>query len=402
VLEQAKAESFADLGWAEVFHDAELSAVLATAVESNLDLKLASAKVEEVRGQLRVTRSALGPELRVAGGTQPNPASREDSTYSLGLDMRWEIDFFGRLRRGSEAARARLLATEEAARGVMTSLVANVATTWFRLRELDEEVAIIERTIASQQSSLDLVLTRKKNGIASGAEEQQARAQLAATRTQLPITEVRRAQAQHLLAFLLGDAPQPAVRSVSRRPDLRQLEHELHAATANIGVAEATRFPYLSIGLTSFVGILSPELDRLVNNRSPAADVLSIGPFVDAPLFQSGRGVGNVEVAEAQLRQAEIAYRRGVLQAYRETADALVFTDKVRDFIRENEVRVDAAARLLSLQRKRYEAGVNDYLEVLDAERQLFAAEIDLARARLNQREAYVELYRALGGGWQP
>jgi len=421
VLAPQEAASFADASWAETFNDEELRPVLESAIRGNLDLQLAAARVEEVSGQLRVTRSALGPQLGVTGSTQPNPASREDSTYSLGLGMRWEIDFFGRLRRGTEAARARLLATEEAARSLMTTVVADTAITWFRLRELDEEVAIIERTIASQQASLDLVVLRKRNGVASGAEVQQARAQLATTRTQLPITEQRRAQTENLLRFLLGDAPGAISRSASisrfavpagipvglpadllaRRPDIRQLEAQLHAATANIGVAEATRFPYLSIGLTSFVGILSPELDRIFNNRSPAADVLSIGPFVDAPLFQSGRGTGNVEVAKAQLKQADLAYRQGVLQAYRETADALISTDKVRPLIQENEVRVAAAGSLLALQRKRYEAGVNDYLEVLDAERQLFAAEIDLARARLNQREAYVALYRALGGGWQ-
>ena len=421
VLAPQEAASFADAEWANTFNDAELRTVLETAIRQNLDLKLAAARVEETRGQLMIARSALGPQLGVTGSTSPNPASREDSSYSIGIGMRWELDFFGRLRRGSEAARARLLATEEAARSLMASVVAETATTWFRLRELDEEVAIIERTIASQQASLELVQSRKRNGVASGAEVLQAQAQLAGTRTQLPFTEQRRVQTENLLRFLLGEAPGEISRSTSisrfavpenipvglpadlltRRPDIRQLEAQLHAATANIGVAEATRFPYLSIGLTSFVGILSPELDRLVNNRSPAADVLSIGPFVDAPLFQSGRGTGNVDVAKAQLQQADLSYRRGVLAAYRETADALVAADKVRALIRENEVRVDAAARLLVLQRKRYEGGVNDYLEVLDAERQLFTAEIELARARLSQREAYVSLYRALGGGWQ-
>jgi multidrug efflux system outer membrane protein len=167
-----------------------------------------------------------------------------------------------------------------------------------------------------------------------------------------------------------------------------------------VGVAQASRFPYLTLGLTSFFGIVSPELGRLLDGDDPAADLFAVGPFVDLPIFQSGRGTGNVEVAKAQLRQAELAYRRGVLQAYRETADALVVTDKVRSFIAENETRTEAARKVLDLQSKRYRAGVVSYLEVLDAERQFFAAEVDLARARLNQLEAYVELYRALGGGW--
>lgn len=420
VLTPQEAASFADVSWADTFNDPELKPILETALTNNLDLQMALARVEEYRGYSHVARSYLGPELRGVGSTSPNAASKEDSGYSLGLSLKWEIDLFGRLRRSNEAARAQLLATEGAARGVTTSLVANVATTWFRLRELDEEVAIIEHTIESQQSSLSLVQSQKRNGVASAAEEQQALAQLAATRSQLPLAEQRRVQTENLLRFLLGDAPASVQRQESpsafpvpaeipvglpaqllaRRPDLRQLESQLHAATANIGVAQASRFPYLSLGLTSFFGIVSPELGHLLDGNDPATSLFSIGPFVDMPIFQSGRGTGNVEVARAQLRQSELAYRRGVLQAYRETADALIVTDKVRSFIHENQIRTDASRKVLELQHKRYRAGVVSYLEVLDAERQLFAAEIDLARAKLSQLEGYVELYRALGGGW--
>ena len=173
---------------------------------------------------------------------------------------------------------------------------------------------------------------------------------------------------------------------LARRPDLRQLENELHAATANVGVAEATRFPYLSIGLTSFFGVISPDLGKLLNGNDPAQDLFSIGPFVNMPIYQSGYGTGNVEVARAQLKQSELAYRKGVLQAYRETADALVVTDKTRDVIAETVIRRDAARRLLDLQKKRYNAGVVSYLEVLDAERQLFASEIDLSQTQLSPR----------------
>jgi multidrug efflux system outer membrane protein len=302
----------------------------------------------------------------------------------------------------------------------MNALVADVASTWFLLRELDEEVDIVERQIELQEESLALVRSLKRNGVASGTEEQQAISQLAATRAQLPNAEQRRIQSENLLRFLMGYAPdavpRPATRVafpvpaaipvglpaqlLARRPDLRQLENQLHAATASVGVAQASRFPYLSIGLTSFFGLLSPELGRLLDGDDPATELFSIGPFVDLPIYQSGRGTGNVEVAKAQLRQAELAYRRGVLQAYRETADALVVTDKVREFIAQSEVRTNSARQVLRLQHKRYRAGVVSYLEVLDAERQLFASEIELARARLTQLEAYVELYRALGGGW--
>jgi len=422
VLTPQEAASFADLPWTSTFNDAELRTVIETALKNNLDLQIALARVEEASGYARVARSYFGPEIRGVGSTSPNSFSKEDSSYSLGLSLNWELDLFGRLRRSNEAARAQLLATEDAARGVTNALVANVASTWFQLRELDEEVAIIERTIHSQEASLALVRSQKRNGVASATEEQQALSQLAATRSQLPLTEQRRVQTENLLRFLLGGEPAPVERLqtpaafpvpdlipvglpaqlLARRPDLRQLENQLHAATANLGVAEASRFPYLSIGLTSFYGIVSPEISHLLDGKDPATDLFSIGPFVDVPIFQSGRGTGNVQVAEAQLKQAELAYRRGVLQAYREVADALIVTDKVRGVIGENEIRTDAARRVLDLQHKRYRAGVVSYLEVLDAERQLFAAEIDLARAKLSQVQGYVELYRALGGGWQP
>jgi len=420
VLSSQDAESFADLEWAAVFGDPELRRIVETAIANNLDLKLAAARVEEFRGRARVTRSYLGPDIRGTGSTSPSPAGDEDSSYALGISLQWELDLFGKLRRSNEAARAQLLATEDAARGVMNALVADVATTWFRLRELDEEVAIIERTIASQEESLALVRSLKRNGVASGTEEQQAIAQLAATRAQLPLAIQRRAQAENLLRFLMGFAPDSIARPatpvafpvpadipvglpaqlLARRPDLRQLENQLHSATANVGVAQASRFPYLSIGLTSFFGLVSPELSRLLDGDNPATELLSVGPFVDLPIYQSGRGTGNVEVATAQLKQAELSYRRGVLQSYREVADALVVTDQVRDFIAQNDTRTTAAREALRLQRKRYRAGVVSYLEVLDAERQLFSAEVELARARLSQLESYVSLYRALGGGW--
>ena len=416
------AESIADLPWTEVFNDPELRQVIETALRQQ--------PRPEDRG--RAGRGVPRPRARVAQlpRAEPRrfrqhlaaPGTADDSTYSLGLALNWEIDLFGRLRRANEAARAQLLATEDIQRGVVNALVADVATTWFRLREIDEEIAIIERTIESQKASLELVRSLKRSGVASAAEEMQALSQLSATRSQLPQAELTRVQTENLLRLLLGGEPGPVARPgppdtfavpddipvglpaqlLARRPDLRQLENELHAATANVGVAEATRFPYLSIGLTSFFGLISPELGRLLDGDDPAQELFSVGPFVSMPIYQSGYGTGNVEVARAQLKQSELAYRSGVLQALRETADALVVTDKTRSIIAETVIRRDAADRLLDLQKKRYKAGVVSYLEVLDAQRQLFAAEIELAQTRLSRVVGYVDLYRALGGGWTP
>lgn len=420
VLQAQNAQSFADLPWASVFGDPELRAVLEVALANNLDLKLASERVDEFRARTRIARSYYGPTVGLGAGTSPAPGTPDDSTYSLGLTLNWEIDVFGRLRRANEVARAQLLATEDVQRGVVNALVADVANTWLQLREIDEEIAIIERTIAAQTASLELVRSLKRNGVASGTDEAQALAQLASTRAQLPRAETRRTQTENLLRFLTGSEPGPVARTprsdgfpvpeslpvgipaqlLARRPDLRQLENELHAATANVGVAEASRFPYLSIGLTSFLGIISPELERLLDGDDPASQLFSIGPFADMPIYQSGRGTANVDVAESQARQAELQYRRGVLNAYREVADALVVSDKIRTVLDETRIRRDAARRVLDLQTKLYKAGVVSYLEVLDAERTLFAAEIDLVRAQLERSQGYVELYRALGGGW--
>ncbi len=209
VLSPQQAESIADLHWTAVFNDPELRAVIETALANNLDLKIAAARVEEFRGRARVARSYLGPSLGVTGSTAPAPGTPDDSTYSLGLSLNWEIDLFGRLRRANEAARAQLLATEDFQRGVVNALVADVATTWFRLREIDEEIAIIERSIASQAASLDLVRSLKRNGVASATEEMQALSQLSATRSQLPRAQLNRVQTENLLRLLLGAEPGP-------------------------------------------------------------------------------------------------------------------------------------------------------------------------------------------------
>ncbi len=420
VLSSQQAESFADLGWATAFADPELVEMIRTALESNLDLQIAAARVEEFRGLARVERSRLGPQIAGEVSTSPSALGDEDASYSAGFELSWELDLFGKLRRANESARALLLASEDNARGVLTTLVADVAATWFLLRELDEEVQIISDTIKSQQESLALVQSLNRSGVASGTEEQQAVGQLATTRAQLPVAERNREQTENRLRFLLGYPADriPRIQSprefpvppeipvglpstlLTRRPDLRQAEQQLHAATARVGVALASRFPYLNIGVTSFFGLVSPDLDALLHSDNPAQELFSVGPFASVPIWQSGAGTGNVAAARAQALQAELGYRRVVLQALREVSDALIGTDKVREVIAQDEIRVSATGEVLRLQRMRYRGGVVSYLEVLDAERQFFDAEIELARAKFSQLGAYVELYRALGGGW--
>lgn len=420
IISPQQAESFADLDWIQAFDDPQLEALIRIALDNNLDLIIAAERVQEFRGQTRISRGAMGPQVRGTGSTSPSPIGDEDASYSLGFSLSWEIDFFGKLRRANEATLALLLASEDNARAVMSSLVADVATTWFELRSLDAEVDIIEHTIDLQEASLALVQSQNRNGIASGTEVEQAITQLATTRSTRPVALERRILAENRLRFLLGYPPDAVTRDklpdtfpvapelpvgmpsqlLSRRPDLRRLENELHAATAQVGFAQASRFPYLNIGITSFFGLISPELARLLDFDDPAQELFAVGPYLDVPIYTSGVASGNVDVAEARAQQAELAYRRGVLQSLREVSDGLAGYQLRQDFIAQSEVRVNSARELLRLQQMRYKGGVVSYLEVIDAQRQLFSAEIELARARRDLLFGYVALYRALGGGW--
>jgi len=330
--------------------------------------------------------------------------------------FRWELDFFGKLRRAVEASDAEALASEEAARAVMVSLVADVASAYFRIRELDRRIAIVERTISSQRESLDLVGRLKASGVVSAAEENQALSLLASSRARLPVLRRARIRADNALALLLGLAPQRQVPGnaaatapvlppfsvdlpadlLADRPDVRAAQQRLHAATARVGVAIANRFPVPTIGLNGFAGTFSTSLDDLLGG---ATDVFSWGPTLSVPLLDFGRAGAGVGIADAQLVQASESYRAVVLGALREVADAMAGLQASNEIIRHNDTRADAAETVLRLQRMRFKQGVVAYLEVLDAERELLSAELALAEAEFGRVQRFIELYRALGGG---
>ncbi|MGH9796214.1 MAG: efflux transporter outer membrane subunit [Candidatus Acidiferrales bacterium] len=421
VISAGQAQSIADLPWVDLFKDPELSALIREAIDQNLDLQLALARVEEFRARARFARANLGPDTAGSFSVNPSPSGNAiDNSYSLGFVFNWEIDVFGKLRRASEASRAELLASEDGARAVMSSLVSDVAQTWLELKALDEERIIIQRTITSQEASLELVRKLSRAGVASGAEEQQALNQLATTRSQLPAIEQQIIQTENALSVLLGRHPGAITRTdrvpefpsapvipaglpaqlLERRPDIRFAENQLHAATARIGVARASRFPFPTIGLTSFLGSLSTELDDLFTGKDRGEGIISWGPAINWPLFDSGRGRASVGVARSQAEQAAVSYRSTILRALQETADALATIQKAREQITEHEIRVAAAREVLRLTHLRYRAGVVSYIEILDAQRQLFSAEVDLVRSRRAELVGIVQLYRALGGGW--
>jgi multidrug efflux system outer membrane protein len=416
-LESGQGAALADIAWFDLFDDPQLDALIATALDENLELRRALARVLESGERARLAGAGPFPSVFGALNSSPSPgAGSNDTSYSLGLVFGWELDLFGKLRRSSEAARAELLASEEGARAVMVGLVASVSASYFQIRELDRRIAIVERTISSQEDSLALVQSLKSSGVVSAAEEQQAMALLASSRAQLPALRRNRLLAENGLAQLLGRPPQAliAVRSESAlpklpdfiidlpvvlledRPDLRAAEQRLRAATARVGVAIANRFPFTTIGLSAFGGRFSSSLDDLVGD---ADDIFSWGPTLSIPLIDFGRTRAAVGIADAQLIQATEAYRSAVLTALRELADAAAGLAAAEAIILHNQERVRASAEALRLQRNRFRQGVVAYLEVLDAERQLLAADLELAQAEFGRVQRFVELYRAFGGG---
>jgi multidrug efflux system outer membrane protein len=417
-----QASAMADLKWVDQYWEPELAALVQIAITENLDLRLAVARIAEFRARAASARADLGPTLTGTVETQPRTRITDDeswlrSIYTAGVAFNWEIDFFGRLRRASEAAQNDLLATEDGARAVMASIVSDVTQSWVELRVIDELLEITRRNIALQEQSLLLVQRRVQGGVAAGVDEQQAISQLASTRAQLPSLQQESQLVENRLSVLLGKPPGPISRPPSaftaappdipvglpsllleRRADIRQAERELMAATSRIGVAIGNAFPFPRIGLTSFFGLLSGSLDQLF--KGDDSGVFSWGPTVQYPLIDSGRGRAGVAVATAQAEQAAVTYRRAILQAFGEVADTLVRLQRERERIEQRQIQVSAATESLRLSNLRYVGGVADYLEVLDAQRVLFLAETDLARSREDLLLASVQLYRALGGGW--
>jgi multidrug efflux system outer membrane protein len=416
-----QARSIADMPWIDLFKEPELSALVRQALDRNLELRAALWRIEEFRGRAALSRADLKPFVGGQFTTSASPNRDElDNYYNAGLFFNWEIDFFGRLRRSAEAAQASYLATEWGTRAVMTSVVTDVAELYVNLRSLDEQLDITRRTVASQEEWLTLVRKLDAGGVASGAEVAQALNQVATTRAVQPQIERQIVQFENALSVLVGREPGTVARAtgtvsmpvppevpaglpsqlLERRPDIVQAEQQLRAAVARIGVAVASKIPVPRIGLTTSFGRVGASLEDFFSGGEKAQNLFSIGPFLDIPLYDGGAGKARVTIAKAQAEQAAVAYKGTFLQSLREVADALVTIDKVRQQIAETQIRVDAAKEYLRLTDMRYRGGVSSYLEVLDAQRQLYGAEIDLADARRLQLVGAVQLYRALGGGW--
>jgi multidrug efflux system outer membrane protein len=421
--------SLADLKWFEVFNDEQLQDLVRTALLKNYDLRDATVRVEAARATLGITRADQLPAIdggvdlttqrTSARGAIPLPQGfgqkRTFGTVALNL-LSFEADVWGRLRSASEAARADLLASEENRKTVMTTLVSEVASAYFNLLSLDMELEIARGTLATREDSLRLIRNRERKGLASLLDVRQGE-QLVHTAAQvIPSIEQRIEQTENQISLLLGGSPDAIPRGrplagqeqppaippglpsslLERRPDIRAAEQNLIAANAGIGVARAAYFPRIS--LTSFLGSQSGQLSSLFTGP---ANVWRFVPQVTQPIFTGGRTRSTLQLAEAQQQIALIDYQRVIQTAFREVSDALVQHQKVREIRAEQERLVAILRDRSRLSYLRYRGGVDTLLNALDADRDLFDAELGLAQARRNELLALVQLYRALGGGWQ-
>ena len=428
---QPAAESMADVPWWQVFEDPALQVLIREGIASNLDLRSASARVMESRAQAGIAKSYLYPDVGVGFGVSGEQRSRvgdpkltkeqvPDRTYNnwaLNGSLSWEIDLFGRLRRGKEAAFAQYLASEEGRRAVLITLVGDIASTYFYLRELDLQLEIARRTVKLNDETVTYYVNRLQGGVSNRLEVDQAKANRAVTAAAIPDIERQIAIAENALSVLLGRPPgaiargrplgdrdvPPAIPAglpaqlIERRPDVVQAEQLLVAANANIGVAKALFYP--TISLTGSLGTVSSSLSDFLTGDSI---VWSLGAGLFQPIFNGGRIRQNYDAAVARYDVALAQYQKSALSGYREVADSLVTIQKLAERRIEIESGVEALRDAVQLSRARYDTGLSSYLEVLIADQQLFSQEIQLAQVRGSQLRAVAQLYRALGGGWQP
>jgi multidrug efflux system outer membrane protein len=422
-----EAASLADAPWWDVFQDPILKALIQEALRNNYDVGIAAARVQEARANHRVARSELFPSLDynatagrarlpLGGLNLPNGTDHRTDDFFVGtLNMSWELDIWGRVRRSTEAARATLFATEEARRGVWLTLVSDLARAYFELLALDVQLQIARDSTQAYQNTYDIFLDRFKFGTASQLETSRALGALGGARATVPQLESSVVARENQISILLGKEPgpiprgqpmyaQPVVPAVpaglpstllERRPDLRQAEQQLVAANARIGVAKADFFPRLS--LTALVGAASPELSALTGGGATA---WAVAGMLSGPLFNVGRTTGQYRASIAQWEQVRLYYEQSVLTALREVSDALTALTKLSDAETGQTTAVNALAEAVEHATNRYRQGLAGYYEVLEAQQQLYPAQTSLAQIRRSRLIAYVELYKALGGGW--
>jgi multidrug efflux system outer membrane protein len=425
--EETASAATASLGeqkWWEVFQDEELQKLIRTALQQNYDVRIAATRVLEAQEQVGLARANQLPTVNVSGtGTGVrNPATGPIPAYTFNYgrvtaNAAWDVDFWGKYRRATEAARANLLATDWARQEVNATLVANVAAAYFQLRELDLELDISQKALASRKESLDLTKTLEEHGINTILDVRQAEQLVYTAGAGIADLQRRIGQQEDLISTLLGNNPGPIMPRgkelidqphaptvpaglpsalLERRPDIRQAEELLVAANARIGVARAAYFP--DISLTAQPGFLSSSFTSLF---SGSAGLWTFAGTITEPIFEGGAIRSNVRLAEAQQQEAVLTYQQTIQGAFRDVSDALIAYQQNQEFRSQQELLARAAEDAAQISGKRYEAGTTNYLEVLTNETNYLSADLGLAQARLNELLALVQIYKALGGGWQ-
>jgi multidrug efflux system outer membrane protein len=415
------ADSGVGAAWLDLFRDSTLVRLVETAVRQNREVQAAVARIREFRALVGVARAPLFPTVTINGSASTNqsvfgsfPPSRFDALRVTG-DLAWELDFWGRIRRGLQAARADLSAQEASQRAVLLTLVSDVASGYLQLLQLDEERSIAARTLASRQEVLKLAQRRFDQGVISELDVRQFEAQVAVAASALAVAERDRAQREHQLSVLLGQAPTAVPRGgslvqavsalkvpdsipatlVARRPDVQEAERGYAAATARIGAAQAARLPTFSI-----TGSYGSQATGTSNLFDSSREVYQLQGAISVPIFTGGLLSNQAGAARARAEQTRAQYEQTVLVALGEAGDALVGVRTAHDITAAQQTQAQALRRALELAERRYISGVASYVEVLDAQRSLFDAELSLSRARLQELDAAVELYRSIGGSW--
>ena len=414
---QPSETSLGDTKWFDLFQDETLRNLIKDALAANYDIRIAAQRVIGAEGQLAATRSSLFPQLDgVATASRSGTRSPIQSSAAGFGAASWEIDLFGKLRRATEAARADLLALQENQKAVMQALIADVATAYFDLREYDAELQYVRESVKARQESLKLVISREQGGVGSMLDVDQAKTLVESAQANAALLERAQEQTENFINFLQGKQPGAVARGKSlvdqpqppqvpaglpsalleRRPDLRAAEQTLVAANARVGVAKAAFYP--SINLTAAGGFQSVDLLGIVTRGGLAYTMTGV---VELPIFDAGRRAGNYKTAKARNEEILIGYQKAVNGAFRDVSDALVGYQKTKEY-RGSQGELAATLRDQSrLANTRYVGGVSSYLEVLDTERQRLTAEQQLAQAQRDELTALVQLYKALGGGWQ-
>ena len=420
----AVASSLGNEEWWQVYQDPVLTQLIHTAIAQNYDARIAAARVLEAQAQVGITRANQLPSANVGADVFSERNAKVTNLFpayqvnggELNLSVIWNLDFWGKYRRQTDAARAQLLATEWGQRAVISSLVANVATAYFQLRALDSELEISKRTFATRQQSLQLTQVLERHGGGSGLDVSQAEQLVYTASETIPDLERQIQQQENVLSVLLGENPesiprgralteQPVPQNIpaglpsellERRPDVREAEEYMVAANAQIGVAKAAFFP--NVSLTGLGGLESNALHQFITQPS---EMWSSAVSVSQPVFEGGALRSGLKLARANWQESVLSYQQTVQNSLEQVSNALIASQKNREFREQQEMLTGAAQRTDQLSEVLYKNGGASYLQVLTSETNYFSAELNLVQAQFNERLALVQLYQSLGGGWQ-